>query len=229
MMVSMTTVPPPDFREEIDIVRIDPLSLERHRARYASRGIGFLIILNGVAALILLAALSHLASPTEHASNVVDAMLVFGAGAVTALASTFLAYLRRTLLLQAPERVPLRIALWWLSVIGAIAGAACFLVGLNMTGRAVAPELAKRASFVNAPSKPEPGPAGPPGAKGEKGDKGEPGPKGEKGDQGPTGERGEQGPQGEAGPVGPTGPGAPQEPQGTAPEAAPQPPVTAPF
>ena len=104
-------------------------------------------------------------------------MLVFGAGAVAALASTFLAYLRRTLLLQAPERVPLRIALWWLSLIGAIAGAACFLVGLNMTGRAVAPELAKRASFVNAPSKPEPGPAGPPGPKGGKGRQGRPGSK----------------------------------------------------
>jgi hypothetical protein len=42
------TVPPPDYREEVDILSIDPLSLERHRAHYASRAISY-----GVAALIL--------------------------------------------------------------------------------------------------------------------------------------------------------------------------------
>ena len=68
-------------------------------------------------------------------------MLVFGVGATVTLASTFFAYLRRTLRLQAPERVPLRTGLWWLSVLAVIAGAACFLVGLSMTGRAVLPEL----------------------------------------------------------------------------------------
>ena len=46
----MTVEPPPDFREEVDIVRIDPLFLERQRNRYASRGVAFLVILNGVAA-----------------------------------------------------------------------------------------------------------------------------------------------------------------------------------
>ena len=42
----MTVEPPPDFREEVDIVRIDPLFLERQRNRYASRGVAFLVILN---------------------------------------------------------------------------------------------------------------------------------------------------------------------------------------
>jgi hypothetical protein len=44
-------------------------------------------------------------------------MLVFGSGAAAALSSTFFAYLRRTVRLQAPERVPLRNLLWWLSVL----------------------------------------------------------------------------------------------------------------
>jgi hypothetical protein len=37
----MTVEPPPDYREEVDIVRIDPLFLERQRNRYASRGVVF--------------------------------------------------------------------------------------------------------------------------------------------------------------------------------------------
>lgn len=80
---------PPDFREEIDIVRIDPLLLERQRSRYASRGAALLILLNGLAALILLAGFSHLAPATGNAGKVVAAMLVFGSGAVAGLASTF--------------------------------------------------------------------------------------------------------------------------------------------
>jgi hypothetical protein len=45
----MTVEPPPDYREEVDIVRIDPLFLERQRNRYASRAVAFLVILNGIA------------------------------------------------------------------------------------------------------------------------------------------------------------------------------------
>ena len=44
--------------------------------------------------------------------------------------------------MQAPERVPLRVSLWWLSVVAAIAAAACFLIGLNRAGRAALPERA---------------------------------------------------------------------------------------
>jgi hypothetical protein len=135
------TLPPADYREEVDIVSIDPLFFERQRSRYASRGVAYLILLNGVAALALLASLINGASEIEAADSVVDAMLVFGAGAVVALASMFFAYLRRTVRLQAPERVPLRRGLWWLSLLAALAAAACFLVGLNTAGRAITPEL----------------------------------------------------------------------------------------
>ena len=47
-------------------------------------------------------------------------MLVFGSGALAGLACIFLAYLRRTVRIQAPERVPSRTALRWLSVIAAV-------------------------------------------------------------------------------------------------------------
>ena len=208
------TESPPDFREEIDIVRIDPLLLERERGRYASRGAALLILLNGLAALILLAGFSHLAPATGNAGKVVDAMLVFGSGAVAGLASTFFAYLRRTIRFLAPERRPLRTALWWLSLIAAIGGAVCFIVGLSMVGTAVAPDLENKAVLAKSPPKPQPGPPGPAGLKGEKGEKGEPGAKGEKGDKGDPGEKGEKGDKGEAGPQGEPGPLAPAGPQG---------------
>jgi Collagen triple helix repeat (20 copies) len=216
------TEPPPDFREEIDIVRIDPLLLERQRGRYASRGIALLILLNGIAALILLAGFSNLAPATQNAGKVVYAMLVFGSGAVVGLASMFFAYLRRTLRSLAPERLPLRTALWWLSVLAAIGGAVCFIVGLSMAGTAVAPDLENKAALAKSPPKPQPGPPGPAGPKGEKGDKGEPGPKGEKGDKGDPGEKGEKGDKGDQGPQGERGPAGPEGPPGAPAPAGPQ-------
>jgi hypothetical protein len=98
----MTVEPPPDYREEVDIVRIDPLFLERQRNRYASRGVAFLVILNGIAALILLSNFLRLHPQVENAPTVAAAMVVFGAGVAAALASMFFAYLRRTVRLWAP-------------------------------------------------------------------------------------------------------------------------------
>ena len=114
-------------------------------------------------------------------------MLAFGWGAVAALASMFFAYVRRTLRLQAPERAPLRIGLWWLALLAAIAGAMCFLTGLNVAGRAISPELATKAAIMKTQAHPgPPGPQGSPGPKGEKGDRGEPGPPGPAGPSGPA-------------------------------------------
>lgn len=137
------SIPPVDYREDLD--PMDPLLLERQRRRYASRAIAYLVLLNGVAALILLAGLTHLDQVTKP-TRMVDAMLLFGAGAAIALASTFFAYLRRTVRIRAPERIPLRVILWWLSVMAAVAAAGCFLVGLNMAGRAALPERAEISS-----------------------------------------------------------------------------------
>ena len=146
------SVPPHVYREELDFISIDPLALERQRARHASRGISFLALLNGIAALILLASLTQLATQVEDASKVVGAMLVFGSGAIAAVGSTFFAYLRGMARMQAPDRIPVKSGLWWLSLLGAITGATCFLVGLNMAGRAVTPELETKATLSSEPS-----------------------------------------------------------------------------
>jgi hypothetical protein len=218
------TEPPVDYREEIDIVRIDPLSLERQRSRYASRGVTFLILLNGVAALVLLAAFTRLTPQIENAPKLIAAMMVFGAGAVAALASMFLAYLRRTVALEAPERVPVRTGVWWLATVAVIASAACFLIGLNMAGTAVKPALTNITTLQKSAAKPVEGPRGPAGAqgeKGEKGDKGDQGEPGEKGDKGDAGEKGDKGDPGPEGPQGPEGPAGSQAPAGAAPSEAP--------
>ena len=184
---------PPDFREEVDIVRIDPLFLERQRNRYASRGVAFLVILNGVAALLLLGNFVRLSPQIENAPKVADAMVVFGAGVAAALASMFFAYLRRTVMLRGPERVLSLPMGWWLAVLAAVVSAVCFVAGLRMVGTAVAPSLVSSSAVSQKPVKGEQGPQG------LKGEKGEPGSKGEKGEPGPKGEKGEPGAKGETG------------------------------
>jgi hypothetical protein len=160
----------------------------------------------------------------ENAPKLIAAMMVFGAGAVAALASMFLAYLRRTVALEAPERVPARTAVWWLATIAVIASGACFLIGLNMAGTAVKPALTNITTLQKSAAKPvegRQGPAGPQGDKGdagEKGDKGDPGEKGNKGDPGEKGDKGDPGPEGPQGPEGPAGAPAPT---GAAPSEAP--------
>jgi hypothetical protein len=203
----MAAVPPPDYREEVDIVRIDPLFLERQRSRYASRGVAFLVILNGIAALLLLNNFLGLHPQVEHASKVARAMVVFGVGVASALASMFFAYLRRTILLSAPERGPLRPVGWWLAVLAAIASTVCFVGGLRMVGKAVVPTLISAAKVSHAPVRGGQGPQGLPGVAG---------PQGPKGERGEPGAKGDQGERGEVGPPGPAGP-APENPAPTPP------------
>ena len=138
------TIPPKrraeiDIREEVDIVRIDPLFLERQRNKYASRGVALVVLLNGLAAIVLLVALAQ--GIPWSAKPFADAMLVFAIGAVLGLASAFFAYLGRTFRLERPElwttwRTPLR----WLAVAAAIAGAVCFVAGTNMARQSVLPD-----------------------------------------------------------------------------------------
>jgi len=209
----MTLDRPPDYREEVDIVRIDPLFWERQRNRYASRAVAFLVLLNGAAALLLLASFLRLNPQIENAPKLADAMVVFGVGVAAALASMFFAYLRRTILLRAPHRAPKIPFGWWLALLAAVASAACFVVGLRMAGVAVAPTLVSKATITQAPVRGEPGRQGPKGDKGDtgpKGDKGEPGAKGEPGPKGERGDKGEAGPPGPSGPAGPASPSAPQ-------------------
>ena len=81
------SIPPADYRDGLN--ETDLLLLERQRRRYASRAIAYLVLLNGVAAFILLASLPHFAGQITHPRRMLDAMLVFGIGAAIALGSTF--------------------------------------------------------------------------------------------------------------------------------------------
>jgi hypothetical protein len=148
---------PVEVREEIDAVPVDPLFLERQRNRYASRGIAYLVWLNGLAAIALLVALVHASLPADAVKRFADAMLVFGAGSIAALASAFFAYISRTFRLERPTLIGWRRPLRWCAIAAAIAGAVCFIGALNMGRVAVLPKEAPAPSAGTAqPESPAP-------------------------------------------------------------------------
>jgi zinc transporter ZupT len=115
--------------------RLDPIFIERERNRFGARALAFLILLNGAAALVLLAILAK-APESSVNSKVASAMVLFSGGAVAALLSSFLAYISRTLAMEAPERGVLRRALQICGIVIVIGSAAAFLGGMNMVGNA---------------------------------------------------------------------------------------------
>ena len=150
------TIPPKsrakiDIREEIDIVSVDPLFVERQRNKYASRGVAFVVLLNGVAAIVLLAALGQGLPIGGSVKPFADSMMVFGIGAALGLTSAFFAYLSRTFRLERPAYTTSRRPLRWLAVVAAIAGTACFVGGLNMARVSVLPDEGTKPSVINTP------------------------------------------------------------------------------
>lgn len=135
-----------DVQEEIDVVSIAPASLETQRNRYASRGVALIVLLNGMAAIILLVVLGFASHTADSADRYGEAMMVFGAGATAALASSFFAYLSRTFRLEGSPRDAWRMPLRWLAIGAAVVGMACFLSGLNMA------RVAAKKALVAAPS-----------------------------------------------------------------------------
>ena len=115
--------------------RLDPVFVERERNRFAARALAFLILLNGAAALVLL---SILASAPESSvePKFATAMLFFSGGAVAALFSSFLAYINRTVTMEAPERASLRRGLQIIAIVVVIGSAAAFMTGMNMVAAA---------------------------------------------------------------------------------------------
>ena len=103
---------------------------ERERDRYVSRSLGYVILLDGVAALILMAAVAF--APQSASNRLGWAMMVFGSGALAGLASSLIAYLARLLGLHRPGRVIFRDLLRVAAIMFAIGAGAAFLVGLNM-------------------------------------------------------------------------------------------------
>ena len=122
-------MPPPDLRETN--ARIDPTFVEAQRNRYASRNLAYLILLNGAAALVLLTAVAR-APESPFQPKLAEAMMVFGVGAIAGLLSSFLAYVNRTLGMEAPRWPGMRNILLALGVLSALAGGAAFLISLNM-------------------------------------------------------------------------------------------------
>jgi hypothetical protein len=153
---------PVQAREEIDVVSVDPLFIERQRYRYASRAVAYLVWLNGLAAIALLIGLLHASLPADQVKRFADAMLVFGAGAVAGLASAFFAYINRTFRVERPTLIGWRRPLRWCAILAAIAGAVCFIGALNMARVAVLPKEAPASSTGAAqpesrpPSTPKP-------------------------------------------------------------------------
>ncbi len=125
---------PPNTANRVD-PRLDPVFVERERNRFAARALAFLVILNGAGALILLSILARAPESTVE-PKFAAAMLFFSGGAVAALFSSFLAYLNRTVTMEAPERASLRRALQILAIAVVVGSAAAFITGMNMVGSA---------------------------------------------------------------------------------------------
>jgi hypothetical protein len=140
-----------DVREEIDIVSLDPLFVERQRNRYASRAVAYVVWLNGLAALAILLGLAHATIPPDNVKRFADAMLVFGAGAAAGLTSAFFAYVGRTFRIERPQLASWRRPLRWFAILAAIAGAVCFIGALNMARVAVLPKEAPAAPSTAVP------------------------------------------------------------------------------
>jgi hypothetical protein len=124
----MSAMPQPASRTD---PRLDPVFLERERNRFAARALAFLVLLNGGAALILLPILARAAESSVD-SKVAAALLFFSGGAIAALLSSFIAYVNRTLAMEAPERANLRAALQGLAIAVVIGSGAAFVTGMNM-------------------------------------------------------------------------------------------------
>lgn len=130
--------------------RLDPVFVERERNRFGARALAFLILLNGAAAMILLSVLAG-APQSSVDSKVAAALLFFSGGAVAALFSSFIAYINRTVAMEAPERANLRAALQGLAIAIVIGSGAAFLTGMNMVAVAV---VEKSSSHPKGPREP---------------------------------------------------------------------------
>ena len=123
---------------------------EREQDRYISRGLAYIILLNGIAALVLVTALAFAPQSTADSHRLAWAMRVFGSGAIAGLLSSLLAYAGRTVMVMTPRRLIMRDLLRVGAVVAAVGSGAAFLTGLNMVALTV-PE----SSRPHPKSKPE--------------------------------------------------------------------------
>src|SRR4030042_3919065 len=83
--------------------RRERIFIDGHQDSVAGRGLSYLILLNGVAAIVMVGAFVY-GFQTSAEPKLAAAMLVFGIGAVAGLLSSFLALLHRIVRAEMPER-----------------------------------------------------------------------------------------------------------------------------
>jgi hypothetical protein len=120
----------PQKQEEIGHDRI---FIEGHQDRIAGRGLSYLILLNGVAAIVMVGAFVY-GFQTSAEPKLAAAMLVFGVGTIAALLSSFIAYLNRIVRMEMPNRPGLPGALRLVAIAAVIMSGIAFLSGLSMVG-----------------------------------------------------------------------------------------------
>jgi hypothetical protein len=135
---------------------------ERERDRYVSRGLGYVVLLNGAAALILMAVVAL--NPESTSRRLAWAMLVFASGAIAGLLSSLFAYVRRLFMVSLPSHIFLRDFLRVSAIVMAVGAGAAFLTGMNMVSLTV-PEgsttrMKSKPGENSKPEKPAPSPTG---------------------------------------------------------------------
>ena len=95
---------------EHDETRRERIFIDGHQDGIAGRGLSYLILLNGFAAIVMVGAFVY-GFQTSAEPKLAAAMLVFGIGAVAGLVSSFIAYLNRIVRAEMPERQKLPSAL----------------------------------------------------------------------------------------------------------------------
>jgi hypothetical protein len=139
---------------------------DRERDRYVSRGLGYVVLINGAAALILMAVVALY--PESTSRRLAWAMIVFGSGTIAGLLSSLLAYIGRLLALSLPTRVLIRDLLRVGAIVMAVGAGAAFLTGLNMVSLTLPEGSTTRqknkpenhAPSPNTPEKQAPSPTG---------------------------------------------------------------------
>jgi hypothetical protein len=130
----MMTTMPPNSSYDAD-PRLERIYIEREQNRFAARALLVLVILNGTAALVMLAILAR-APESSMDPKFGAAMLFFAGGAIAALLSAFLAYINRTVRIEKPELRTLQSVLRLLGILAVIGSGAAFLTGMNMVSDA---------------------------------------------------------------------------------------------